>query len=265
MKPLNAFQQVRAPHIVTDESFSNLKEDLVAQSLPRKATPILNLHDAETGSTSKTWQDKATGKFIYEVTFPDQSKQRVEADTFEGLDAAIEKYNARFAVSEPVRETEREKVVGEWINNFRFGKEYAAICSLLPDKRAHEFNQEVQEWGRKKYGNLYATSAQRLEDAYINALDSGALDIFEQEADLHRQLAEQENQSAPVQRAAETSTEDVKAAQDWRTAEDKSARIMASTRKGLKQIRRLAIPSLSGKKIETTPLSGSRLRPDQIQ
>ncbi len=266
-KPLNAFQKQRAPHAVSDESFADLKERMADEGIGHQ---VFTANNSETGSKSQTWFDRKSGKWKMRIQFADDSYDTLEADSRDDLLAAITAGHAQTVIeaqeaeleANPVFESEREAVVDDWLKRCKFGKECDALCSLLPEDDAVEITNLVKERARKLFGRGAFADIRNLERAYIEVLDSGLLDEFENEAakiKKQREVesiknAERDSLAEDLQRCSEDGY--TRAMSEYeqeetakRVAEEKK---LVKTKKGLATLRHRA---LFGDKTNAFPIS----------
>lgn len=166
-------------------------------------------------------------------------------------DAALAEINPRKTVAaETLVPSQRERVVQEWLTDFKFGREYDALGELLSADSLDETAAIVKERLREMYGEAAYTDPQNLENAYIAVLDAGLLDRFEAEA---AKNAEHQSRVEVVEEPSE----------EWTLAplaspeEIARLRKLASTKKGLAQLRREAIFGTNPPRL---PMSGTARR-----
>ena len=165
-------------------------------------------------------------------------------------DAALAEINPRKTVAAETRSSQREQTVHDWLNDFKFGREYDALCSVLSDDSIKETAYLLQQRLREMYGEAAYTDPQNLENAYVSCLDEGLLDRFEAEA---AKNAEHQPRVEVVEEPSEEWTPAPLASPEEITR----LRKLASTKKGLAQLRREAIFGTNGSRV---PMSGTARR-----
>lgn len=268
-KPFNAIQRTRAPQSVSDESFSELKEQR-AEAGESFRNEIFEGKNAETGTTSKTWFDRQRGKWIAEFHFTDGSTDRLEANSRDDLLAAMAVGHAQTVVEDheaeleanPIFNSDWEKTVHEWMTQGKWGKRFADWSELLPEHRLDQVCNLIRERAYKDYPKSSLREPLSLESTYVTLLDEGRLDEFEIEADKIKKQrdaesvknAERDRLAGELHDASEAGYERAMSAYESEEAAKRveSDKKLSKTKKGMAELRRRA---LFGSKENAFPVS----------
>ena len=271
-KPLNRFQQSSAPQSVSDEKFSELKEQMADENIGHH---VFSGKNAETGSESKTWFDRQSGKWISEFHFTDGTVERIEGDSRDDLLMAVAAGRGERIAQEreaeleanPVFNSVWEKTAHRWLTEFKWGQRFSKWVEWLPEYRADEVATLIRTRAYELYYKAAEVDPKSLEASYISLLDAGKLDKFEIEADTIRKREEQLEaaRAAKAAKKAERDQEQEEAISERQReiaveCETTEAKRLAATKEGMAELRRRAIPRLSGEPIQTLQMSGTAVR-----
>lgn len=268
-KLLNAIQQARAPQSVSNESFSELKEQR-AEAGESFRNEIFTGRNPETGTESKTWFDRTLGKWIAEFHFSDGSTERLEANSRDDLLAAMAVGHAQVVVEEheaeleanPVFNSAWEKTVHEWMTLGKWGKRFAEWSEFLSDSRLDQVCNLIRERAYKDYPKSSLREPLSIESTYVALLDEGKLDEFEIEAAENKKAADiQAAENAERDRLAgelhDATAAGYQRAMSEYEQEEAAKRVeadkkLSKTKKGMAELRRRA---LFGDKTNSFPIS----------
>lgn len=273
-KPLNAIQQARAPQTVSDESFSELKEQR-AEAGESFRNELFTGKNPETGTESKTWFDRTSGKWIAEFYFADGSTERLEADSRDDLLIAMAVGHAQVVVEEheteleanPVFNSDYERVVFQWLRDCKFGREFSAWSDYLPQETVDNIGRMIREKAARMYGQGAKVYAPCIEAAYAALLDEGKLEVFENEAaKIKKQRDAESAKNAERDRLARELYDATEAGYQRAMSEHEQAEAakrieadkkLSKTKKGMAELRRRA---LFGDKENAFPVSTGTAR-----
>lgn len=191
LKPLNAIQKRRAPETVSDESFAELKEQRaeVGESFRNE---VFTGRNPETGTESKTWFDRTSGKWVAEFRFTDGSTDRLEANSRDDLlvamavghaESVAEDYEAELEAN-PSFENQWNQTLYIWLTQAKWGKRFAEWVEHLPQATVNLLFDWLRKRATQMYGKGALVDARCIEGAYISLLDSDELlEKFERDAE----------------------------------------------------------------------------------
>ena len=273
-KPLNAIQQTRAPQTVSDESFSELKEQR-AEAGESFRNELFTGKNPETGTESKTWFDRTSGKWIAEFHFTDGSTDRLEANSRDDLLLAVATGYAQTVVEDheaeleanPIFESDYEGVVFQWLRYGKFGQEFDELSKYLPQSDVDKMAKLIKRTASKMYGRGSRLDARCIEGAYIELLDAGILEPFERCAAIYKERhdakvakdAERDALAEDLQQRSEAGYQ--QAVSEYEQAEAakriEADKKLSKTKKGMAELRRRA---LFGDKENAFPVSTGTAR-----
>lgn len=271
-KPLNKWQQSRAPQQqVSDSAFADLRQELADQKIFNKhATYANEVTDPKTGIKTKIYFDRKSDVWRAEFTFSDGSTQTVEADSRDELILAVASERAHTLAenqeaereANPTFQSQRHRTEYEWLIYGKWGRRFAEWVEYLPQQTVNEIFAVIRQKASRMYGKGAQIDPRCIEWAFVELLDEGRLDAFENEAAKIRKQceaesvknAEQERVTAERLTAEQDAYDHAMADYEREEAEKRGSeeKKLSKTKKGLAELRRRA---LFGDKENAFPVS----------